>query len=136
MKLTKKSDQVLPEQNHVSDATCDTESNMTRSASKPGSGLSMDRRTFLRNSGLVAGGATLATMLVPGMMKKAKAASAGASQSGAQQVKTICTHCSVGCGIIAEVQSGVWTGQEPAFDHPFNQHPDSRRRTRPAAWRG
>ena len=27
---------------------------------------------------------------------------------------------SVGCGIIAEVQNGVWTGQEPAFDHPFN----------------
>ncbi|MEF1214537.1 molybdopterin-dependent oxidoreductase, partial [Vibrio alginolyticus] len=27
---------------------------------------------------------------------------------------------SVGCGIYAEVQNGVWTGQEPAFDHPFN----------------
>jgi formate dehydrogenase major subunit len=121
MKLTKKSDQVLPEQNHVTDATCETESTTTLSASKTGSGLSMDRRTFLRNSGLAAGGATLATMLVPGMMKKAKAASAGASQTGGQQVKTICTHCSVGCGIIAEVKNGVWTGQEPAFDHPFNQ---------------
>ncbi|MCV5925095.1 molybdopterin-dependent oxidoreductase, partial [Escherichia coli] len=34
--------------------------------------------------------------------------------------RTICSHCSVGCGIYAEVQNGVWTGQEPAFDHPFN----------------
>ena len=28
--------------------------------------------------------------------------------------KNICTHCSVGCTVIAEVQNGVWTGQEPA----------------------
>ena len=33
---------------------------------------------------------------------------------------TVCTHCSVGCGINAEVNNGVWVGQEPAFDHPFN----------------
>jgi len=26
----------------------------------------------------------------------------------------------VGCGVIAEVQNGVWIGQEPAFDHPIN----------------
>ena len=26
-----------------------------------------------------------------------------------------------GCGVYAEVQNGVWTGQEPAFDHPFNR---------------
>ena len=52
------------------------------------------------------------------MMKKAEAATAEKGQ--VEQIKTICTHCSVGCGIIAEVQNGVWTGQEPAFDHPFN----------------
>ena len=34
--------------------------------------------------------------------------------------KTVCTHCSVGCSVIAEVQNGVWVGQEPAFDSPFN----------------
>ena len=37
-----------------------------------------------------------------------------------RQVRTICTHCAVGCGIIAEVANGVWIGQEPAFDHPIN----------------
>ncbi|MET0004964.1 MAG: formate dehydrogenase subunit alpha [Candidatus Thiodiazotropha sp.] len=81
-------------------------------------GQTMSRRDFLRNSSLMAGGAALATGFTPGMMKKAEAATAEKGQ--AEQIKTICTHCSVGCGIIAEVQNGVWTGQEPAFDHPFN----------------
>ncbi len=78
------------------------------------------RRTFLRNSSLMAGGAALATTVTPVMMKKAEAATSAAA-GNTEQVKTICTHCSVGCGIIAEVQNGVWTGQEPAFDHPFNK---------------
>ena len=30
--------------------------------------------------------------------------------------RTICTHCSVGCGIIAELQNGVWVGQEPDYE--------------------
>ena len=79
----------------------------------------ISRRSFLRNSSLMAGGAALATTISPVMMKKANAASA--SGSNTEQIKTICTHCSVGCGVIAEVQNGVWTGQEPAFDHPFNK---------------
>ena len=120
MKLTKKSDQVLPEKLDVADAPSEAESTLAGVAGKLAAGLSMNRRTFLRNSGLVAGGATLATMLVPGMMKKASAKSTTAGSVGGKQVKTICTHCSVGCGILAEVQNGVWTGQEPAFDHPFN----------------
>ncbi len=80
----------------------------------------ISRRAFLKNSGLMAGGAALATTLSSVMMKKADAAIA---PPGAQpeRIKTICTHCSVGCGIIAEVQNGVWTGQEPAFDHPFSK---------------
>ncbi|MCH8105048.1 MAG: formate dehydrogenase subunit alpha [Proteobacteria bacterium] len=53
------------------------------------------------------------------MMKKAEAAMAPGVQP--ERIKTICTHCAVGCGIIAEVQNGVWTGQEPAFDHPFSR---------------
>jgi len=78
----------------------------------------ISRRAFLKNSSLMAGGAALATTVSPVMMKKAEAATAS---SNTEQVKTICTHCSVGCGIIAEVRNGVWTGQEPAFDHPFNK---------------
>ena len=85
----------------------------------PGSGLPLNRRDFLRQSGILAGGTVLATGLAPGMMRKASAAAAQAGQ--AKEVRTICTHCSVGCGVIAEVKNGVWTGQEPAFDHPFNR---------------
>src|SRR6185295_6035878 len=29
--------------------------------------------------------------------------------------------CSVGCTVIAEVQNGVWVGQEPAWDSPINR---------------
>ena len=86
-------------------------------ASRSG-GVGMNRRAFLRNSGLAAGGAALATTVSPAMMKKARAAE---SKAAVNTVRTVCTHCSVGCGIIAEVQNGVWTGQEPAFDHPFNR---------------
>lgn len=39
----------------------------------------------------------------------------------AQRIKTICTHCSVGCGIVAEVVDGVWVRQEVAQDHPISQ---------------
>ena len=84
-----------------------------------GTGRKLSRRDFLRHSGILAGGGALATGLAPGMMRRATAAES--AQTGtAKEIRTICTHCSVGCGIIAEVRNGVWTGQEPAFDHPFN----------------
>ena len=40
---------------------------------------------------------------------------------GSKKVKTICSICSAGCGIIAEVQNGVWVRQEPAHDHPISE---------------
>ncbi len=94
-------------------------SNTVASSGKKKPGVAQSRRDFLRNSGLMAGGAALATTINPVGMKKAAAASAGESE--VNRVKTVCTHCSVGCGIIAEVKNGVWTGQEPAMDHPFNK---------------
>jgi formate dehydrogenase major subunit len=84
-----------------------------------GGNAAISRRDFLRSSGLMAGGAVLSTTLAPSMMKKAEA-TAVEEGGEVEEIKTICTHCSVGCGIVAEVQNGVWTGQEPAFDHPFN----------------
>jgi formate dehydrogenase major subunit len=35
--------------------------------------------------------------------------------------KSICTHCSVGCTVTAEVVNGVWVGQEPSWDSPINR---------------
>jgi formate dehydrogenase major subunit len=39
---------------------------------------------------------------------------------GSKMVKSICTACSVGCGVMAEVQNGVWVRQEVAQDHPIS----------------
>lgn len=90
-------------------------------ASQPLKGSALDRRTFLKNSGIVMGGAAIATLAAPALIKKSQAATDHSVRTGEiKTVRSVCTHCSVGCGIYAEVQNGVWTGQEPAFDHPFN----------------
>ncbi len=81
-------------------------------------GGTIDRRTFLRNSGLAAGGAALAGVTSLGQVKPARAETGGGGK--AKRVASVCTHCSVGCGVIAEVEDGVWTGQEPDFDSPIN----------------
>jgi formate dehydrogenase major subunit len=80
-------------------------------------GSAIDRRTFLKRSGLTAGGVAAASLPL-GMVKKAEAASAATGEVNI--VKSVCTHCSVGCTVMAEVQNGVWTGQEPGWDSPFN----------------
>ena len=83
------------------------------------SGISLDRRSFLRRSGLVAGG--LATIGALPLASVQKAEAAGPSVAGATIRKNICTHCSVGCTVIAEVSNGVWVGQEPGWDSPINR---------------
>jgi len=83
-------------------------------------GRTLDRRAFLRRTGLAAGGAAVASTISMRMMKRADAAAANAAGGEIVTKRTVCTHCSVGCGVIAEVQDGVWTGQEPDFDSPFN----------------
>ena len=83
-------------------------------------GEAVDRRTFLKRSGLAAGGIAAAASLSPGMVTKAKAA-AKPAMGKITKVKSVCNHCAVGCTIIAEVQNGVWIGQEPSFDSPINR---------------
>ena len=80
----------------------------------------MDRRVFLRRSGLGVGVGLAASQLT--LVKKSQAASAAAGDgSGKIEVKrTVCTHCSVGCAVDAVVQNGVWVRQEPVFDSPIN----------------
>ncbi len=81
-------------------------------------GGAVDRRTFLKRSGLAIGGLSAMAALKNGMVTKAEAQSATA---GAVEIKkSVCTHCSVGCTVLAEVSGGVWIGQEPAYDSPFN----------------
>ncbi len=83
-------------------------------------GGAIDRRTFLRRSGLTAGGAALASTVPVGMIQRAEAQTAVTGARKLDEVKSVCTHCSVGCTVIAEVDKGVWVGQEPGFDSPFN----------------
>ncbi len=80
-------------------------------------GGAIDRRTFLRRSGLAVGGLAAAGTLKGGLVRKAEAATVGGN---IQIKKSVCTHCSVGCTVVAEVQDGVWVGQEPGWDSPFN----------------
>ncbi|MGB3898557.1 MAG: formate dehydrogenase subunit alpha [Mesorhizobium sp.] len=82
---------------------------------------SVDRRTFLRRSGLVAGGLAAAGTFQLGTVRKAEAISHPEPGVPIELKKSICTHCSVGCTVTAEVQNGVWTGQEPSWDSPFNR---------------
>lgn len=84
-------------------------------------GSTVDRRGFLKTSGLGAGGAAVLAVGGAGMVKKVRAAE-NYPKAGVEttEVHSICTHCSVGCGVIAEVQNGVWTGQEPDTRSPIN----------------
>jgi len=82
-------------------------------------GGAVDRRTFLKRTGLAAGGLA-AVAAVAGGSKVKPAAAVTQGLGDITQIKSVCTHCSVGCTIVAEVQNGVWIGQEPGFDSPFN----------------
>ncbi|MGD9834319.1 MAG: molybdopterin-dependent oxidoreductase, partial [Piscinibacter sp.] len=81
----------------------------------------MDRRSFLRRSGLGVGAGLAVSQLT--LVKKAQAADASNAASGDKKVsvkRTVCGHCSVGCAIDAVVENGVWVRQEPVFDSPIN----------------
>ena len=76
----------------------------------------MDRRTFLRSTGLAVGG-----LAAFSMTPRSVEAAVGASNDAKTEIKkSVCTHCSVGCTVQAEVRDGVWVGQEPGWDSPFN----------------
>ena len=89
---------------------------LRRLTGAPEAGL--DRRTFLKRSGLVAGAGAFASQLPYGAIGKVEAAADGATKTEVK--RTVCTHCSVGCAVDATVENGVWTRQEPVFDSPLN----------------
>src|SRR5712672_3073566 len=81
----------------------------------------LDRRAFLRRSGLAAGGLATLGALPLGSVRKAQAGPPAAPGVAITIRKNVCTHCSVGCTVIAEVANGVWIGQEPGWDSPINR---------------
>jgi formate dehydrogenase major subunit len=80
----------------------------------------MDRRTFLKRSGIGIGAGIAASQL--NLIRKASAADGDKAAGGAkiEVRRTVCTHCSVGCAVDAVVENGVWVRQEPVFDSPIN----------------
>src|SRR5450759_932395 len=80
----------------------------------------IDRRTFLKRSGLAVGSGAFASQLPYSMIGKAEAAADQKAGKSVEVKRTVCTHCSVGCAIDAVVENGVWVHQEPVFDSPLN----------------
>ena len=97
-----------------------TAAQVTSSAADRTAGKTMDRRAFLKRSGLVAGAGAMATQLPYNLIGSADAADVAATAGGTETKRTVCTHCSVGCAIDAVVKNGVWLRQEPVFDSPLN----------------
>jgi len=110
MLLTRKGDAAQRSQNRFSSSLSDSLSRALPT---------MDRRMFLKRSGIGVGAGIAVSQL--GLIQKARAADGGKAPSRKIEVKrTVCTHCSVGCAVDAVVENGVWVRQEPVFDSPIN----------------
>ena len=88
-------------------------------ASESNGGL--DRRLFLKRSGVTAGALAALGSLPLGGIRKAEAGPPAPPGVLVTTRKNICTHCSVGCAVIGLVANGVWIGQEPDYDSPINR---------------
>ncbi|MEA2957508.1 MAG: formate dehydrogenase major subunit, partial [Alphaproteobacteria bacterium] len=86
-----------------------------------GSNGDVDRRAFLKRSGVAAGALAALGSLPLGGIRKADAGPPPPAGATVTKRKNICTHCSVGCSVIARVANGVWIGQEPDYDSPINR---------------
>ena len=112
MLLTRKSSQAAP-----ATASSSLVSSLARGVRR--AVPTMDRRAFLRRSGLGVGVGLATSQLT--LVQKARAADGTAATAKSVVVKrTVCSHCSVGCAVDAVVENGVWVRQEPVFDSPIN----------------
>src|SRR5436853_5964979 len=66
----------------------------------------MDRRAFLRRSGLGVGVGLAGAQL--SLVKKVEAADPPVADKSLVVRRTVCSHCSVGCAVDAVVENGVW----------------------------
>ncbi|HEX5477183.1 MAG TPA: formate dehydrogenase subunit alpha [Burkholderiales bacterium] len=78
----------------------------------------INRREFLRRSGIGLGGSALASQLPFNLIRPAEAQSD--AQPNVVVRRTVCPFCSVGCSIDATVENGVWTRQNPVWESPLN----------------
>jgi formate dehydrogenase major subunit len=78
------------------------------------------RRSFMKMAAVATAASVTSAFANDGVTRAATEEEIKNPFPGSTKVKTICTACSVGCGIIAEVQNGVWVRQEVAQDHPIS----------------
>ncbi len=76
------------------------------------------RRSFLKLAAIGAGLGATSAFAAQKALRPATDEEVQNPFPGSKRVKTICSICSAGCGIIAEVQNGVWVRQDVAQDHP------------------
>ena len=82
-------------------------------------------RTGLGRRGFLKAGAAATLAAGVGSRTLVEDAQSATDDSGGEVdtelVKTICSHCAVGCGLKMEVENDAIVGQEPWEDHPINQ---------------
>jgi len=90
---------------------------------KPFSNMSpkIGRRSFLKLAAIGAGIGATSSLALGKAMRPATAEEIRNPFPGSKRVKTVCSICSAGCGIIAEVQNGTWVRQDVAQDHPISE---------------
>ena len=83
----------------------------------------LNRRKFLKMTAIagVAGATSALGADESKVLRPANAQELKEKYPNSKKVRTICTYCSVGCGIEAEVVNGVWVRQEVAQDHPISE---------------
>ncbi|WP_459885274.1 molybdopterin-dependent oxidoreductase [Halostagnicola bangensis] len=81
--------------------------------------IDLDRRGFLKAG---AGGTLAAAVGGRTLLQRGGADEEALDPNpGDEQVKTVCTHCSVGCGLKMSVEEDTVVGQETWDDNPVNQ---------------
>ena len=78
------------------------------------------RRSFMKMTAIATVSGVTSAFANDGVTRAATQEEIKNPFPGSVNVKSICTACSVGCGVIAEVQNGVWVRQEVAQDHPVS----------------
>ncbi|MFC6716814.1 molybdopterin-dependent oxidoreductase [Natrialbaceae archaeon GCM10025810] len=87
----------------------------------PRSTLDLDRRGFMKAG---VGGALVASVGGRTLLQRENAQAVQEAvdpDAGDELVKTVCTHCSVGCGVQMAVKDDTIVGQETWDDNPVNQ---------------
>ncbi len=83
--------------------------------------LKKSRRNFLKLASLGAGVGATSMFASTSTVREATEEEIKNPFPGSKKVKTICSICSAGCGIVAEVHNGVWVRQDVAQDHPISE---------------